>query len=302
MDLPKSEYAEQLIEAQILQGFSPDQALINVITPFIPVYKRDRLAKMFLDNTPEKIRNIIGEFSIVRRLNLSDKFLQKYFIYPSGRARPTMNFVHKTISDLSGKSVIVSTPENKTRPSYFYDGQNFNNLPNPAILDGPIYIPVIRYQLSETQGLFTSYSEYDPEIHCGTYYYYEPASDIFMLSNKTLVAPLPELAYYSIAGDDARNKLSNVIFPYDKPRSSDEQNYINNYLDQIENNQITNNYGFVPKNDIQQPLCMLAKGMDIEVIIVTYTMFINNVLGKTSTEIIDVRPRNVSYDSLYKMM
>ncbi|CAH6419115.1 Hypothetical protein HVR_LOCUS309 [uncultured virus] len=320
MSVPTSKYAEQLIEAQIIQGIFPNQAIINVVSPFINVNDKDRLEILLgRSSFPGYFNKVLEKFSIIRDLGLSNEFLQRYFIYPSGRGRPPMTFVHRTISDLVGKSVIVSSPEDKRKPTYFFDGENLRDLPCLVLLDGPVYIPVIRYEASGGKGLVPFKTEYNTETHCGTYYYYEPGSDVFLLSNKTLIAPLPEIAYYHLAGDDAINKLSSIIFPFGARGrfSPGQQNYINDFLYQVVKNQcstgmtgmtgMSGNYTYnsvVNAKSIEPHLCMLARQTGIDVIIITYTMSLgagkyNDKYG--SSEINDARIRTTSYDSLYKM-
>ncbi|CAH6419131.1 Hypothetical protein HVR_LOCUS325 [uncultured virus] len=312
MNPPTGKDAEQLIKTQIIQGISPGQALINVISPFIGRNVSVRLDKLLNNpHIPSSFAFVLKNFSIVKDLGLSNEFIRRYFIYPSGRSRPPMNFVHKTISsNLTGKSVLSSNSEDKTKPTYLFDGKNLHDLPCLTLLDGPLYIPVIRYQIAEGRGFMHYTTEYNEKIHCGTYYYYEPGSDVFLLSNKTLIAPLSELAYYYIGGDNARNKLSDVIFPPNQSWSPEQQNFINHYLNLIE----TSNCGVsgsytnppdtipVPVKSIDQSLCMLARQMGIDAIVITYTQ---NLYGKHFakyglTEVNDTRARTVSYDSLYK--
>ncbi|CAH6419113.1 Hypothetical protein HVR_LOCUS307 [uncultured virus] len=314
MSLPTGKNAEQLIENLIIQGKSPIDALIDVITPFVSVDDLNRIKNTIRLNHAGIIILISRNFPIIRMLGLSDNFNQKYFYYPSGRYRPIMNFVHKTIDDLKDKAMIVSSPQDKVKPTYFYDGQNLRDLPNPVILDGPIYIPVIRYASTDGVGytinITESEKQYVDNTHCGTYYFYEPASDVFMLSNKTLVASMAELAYLYIAGDDARNKLSDILFSFNKPRSLEEQIYMEQYLNKIEgkeysieivDNPPNNVHVFNVAINIEQKLCFLAKSMGFEAIIIIYETSERSYRAKTETEILDVRPRNISYNSLYRL-
>ncbi|CAH6419370.1 Hypothetical protein HVR_LOCUS575 [uncultured virus] len=308
MSLPTGKNAEKLVEDQIMQGMSPLEALLNMVGNFYEIDQSYRTRMLKTSNLPSAGRSFFEDFSIIENFGLSDEFLQKYFIYPSGRAKATMNFVHKTITSLEGQSVIVSSQEDKSNPTYFYNENILYYLPDIAILDGPIYTPVTRYTTTTGEGVMSTLfkSKYDPDIHCGTYYFYEPASDVFMLSNKTLVAPSPQVAYYYIAGDDARNKLSNMMFPPDIKRTPEQLNYINEYLNTVEGKEystevLLNNR--TPKTvNIQQSLCVLARQIGIELIIITFnygTPF--NHFNKVSTEIIDTRARDISYDSLYKL-
>lgn len=52
--------------------------------------------------------------------------------------------------------------------------------PCVGFLDGPLFIPVVRYASDKGTGLAITgqKTEYNPEQHCDTYYFVEPNSNI----------------------------------------------------------------------------------------------------------------------------
>lgn len=168
------------------------------------------------------------------------------------------------------------------------------------LLYQPLYIPVIRYTTNEGSSIGKT-DIFIEDIHCGNYYYYEPYSDVYLLSNRTMFVPGPDLAYLYLHGGDelALNRIINEKYPngldqFSTIKINNIQKSFNTWLNG-ESAKLSNGLG------IQQELCFLAKSMGIDTIVIMYSLNINNINTYIKDdEIIDVRDRGESYESLFR--
>ena len=63
----------------------------------------------------------------------------------------------------------------------------------------PVFIPVVRYIGGMTRS--SLYHITFEEKYCGTFYYYEPNSDIYLVANNVLLTPNKIVAYYYLSGN-----------------------------------------------------------------------------------------------------
>lgn len=160
-------------------------------------------------------------------------------------------------------------------------------------LDNGLYIPVIRYGTSPDQGPYFSGSNTG---YLGTFYYYEPESDVFLkykkgcsYFNKTAaLAALRKLPMdNTLAASHADGKLSrDLIYA---PRYFGGNGDIPRYAGQ--------RIGlYAAEDDLDQELAkeVIASGYDI--------VILEAMAGSCQivTEVLDVRPRAESYNNLYR--
>ena len=141
MTFPQND-VELYLEAQILSGVNPQEALADLMIKYNP-----KFVKLW-NEIKNRYGNTLYDFYHFKlnpgfnQLGLSDTFLRKWFIYPSGRTFTSMYFANTV--DLSDKRVIVTDPTIITK----LIGANLGSIPCLAIADGPFYIPVLKYQRS----------------------------------------------------------------------------------------------------------------------------------------------------------
>lgn len=289
---------EQYIENLISQGYHPLDALVSLIRSYephsMPTWDLER--DEFI-NYPKGHLTLFERILDSRQIHLSDPFIYKWFKYPYTKLpRTPMLFAGQLPSvNLSNKLVLTENSLNSTKVNV------------QTYIQEPLYIPVIRYVSPQGIGIFQS-SEMTNE-YCGNYYYYEPDSDVYLLSNLTMIAPQPDLAYYVLLGgnQEAFEKILREKFPvrYNEFRSY-YFNWFNKILDAWKNGKLidtTEEFEFVDemKTNIEQKLCFLAKQFRIDVIIFTYSTTNNpRQTDKYLDEILDTRSRELSYGSLYR--
>lgn len=167
-----------------------------------------------------------------------------------------------------------------------------------CLVTSPMYIPVVRYQFSENVGLACmGQGPYDPCIHCGTYYYLEPGTGIYLSSKKTLITPYPMIAYAYLLGgtEDAINTVIEKIAPAPDMKKRLRRT-LTNAINMIQADPFTTMISFRQEDvkSIEQELCALARQSDIDTIIITYP----DGLKAGKPEVIDTRARSISFASI----
>lgn len=297
------------LESKILSGVRPEQALADLITSYDPKFKaRWERVKRTYGNKPTDFAITFGINNVFKQLQIPIDFLYKWYLYPSGRTRTQMLFANNApVLDPSNKLILFSDSIIWTRPS----GAIINNvrmmLPCLSLISDPLYIPVLRYQARSNVGLFFK-SEYDPQQHCGTYYFFDPGPGIYLRSGKTLVAPDPIFAYFYLLGGNelALNTLIEEMLPGISDRSMIEvykdwlRNNMNNCLTGRELQEMEESLDiFTAQNSesVEQQLCFLSRQLGIDIVLLTYPM----IWKQNKSEVIDTRNRLDSYSSLYRL-
>lgn len=298
--------AEQAIESKIQQGKSPKEALIEVILQhdpnafigdwmrgpdWMPVVKIPAAVKISQHFTEQDFGRANPEFN----LKLSQGFIEKYYVYPSGLAKTSMEFAGRiSDEDLSHANVILTSGKYGTIiiSGMRIGTQEIVPVRCTTTIDGELWIPVIRYQNPGSGRLFFEGDE-TPGQYCGNFYYLTSDVNIYLKSKKTMIVPLLDIAYYLLGGfGDSVNEFYRTWYQriVDKCQSGESLN---------EEDYLAGHYkGLRPDlehEDIDQPLCVLAREAGIDVIIVTYPFG-----REASAEVMDVRDRTVSFSSLVK--
>lgn len=152
-----------------------------------------------------------------------------------------------------------------------------------------IMIPVMRYQ-NESGTLFFNNSE-DQEYNnfCGTFYYFEPESEIYLLSDNVLIAR-NKIHAAAILGF-SEDEIVEILF-----RNSEDPldlELIRSFMDG--NNVPLENYAM--EDPLDQPICARAKDQNYKVIVLTEMVGTNRYV----TEILDTRIRAESFKNLIRI-
>lgn len=317
---------ETYIISRIQSGVTPLDALAEII------YHNNENFRIHYDpNDTEmgKFNLIIGD-PYFELMKLSFPFLTQWILYPSGLPRSSMKYanINKTIN-LKDKFITLTThpqilnynelirklgPFGDTSKSVLYNGVQD---PNGTIyqsyvllVETPMYIPVVRYAIKSGGGfLFGGIQITNGKEFCGTYYWLEPDSDIYLLSNKTLVVPNDDVGLYVLLGGTKENFITAIDKYYYYYGRDDPYLARENLTNKILSNYNRAAKGQLPldeprldeleyeiKLDIEQEMCKLANNMGIDTIILFGQE--THKFGFAS-EIIDTRARKQSYDSLY---
>lgn len=309
--IPIGKDAEQYIEHQIELGVRPEIALFDLMAlldPHMPakLYKRQIILKQY-GTHPYNFTAYLDN-SYLKALELSREFLYKWFIYPSGRTHPRYSFTPNVTIDLENKSIIVT---DHIVPTKILGIRTSKQLPFPcfAIIEGELYIPVLRYQSGDNTGLMSYETNYDSLQHCGTYYYLDAGPSIYLRSNKTLIVPFVKFAYFILLGADSKaaHKVLNKVYPSEA--TIERQKITQWILDTFhtckeERELITvsdpdiKDFIIQAEGSIQQELCFMARAQGIETIIITFAFPFMDRFNKV--EIIDTRLRKESYPDLFQ--
>lgn len=297
-----------------------------VLSPIINIINQPEFIKYMLNINHHKswyvvlqpffiTRIIFKQITIenYRSLGISDDFISQLLLYPSGRPItditsyfPFYN-VHIKYLNLSDIDRIVPHYDNPYYISNIDDGI-YNN----------IFIPIIRYQIG-MHGYLTIISDTETEF-CGTFYYYEPASNFMLFAPQILVSwnkittcldlgisiqtifdILWPQVYNRITLDKNDNELDALpsIIGYNvDPMGSKEQQWmdvIKLYKDRQVNPIIHVPDTYAIEDEFDQLLCTTAHNMGISIIILKY------MTGETRvvTEILDTRNRKQSFENIY---
>lgn len=333
---PDSQHESYILE-QLQTGKSPSDILLE----FIGGNDED----IDINSLRGKPENIIIESlmksDIFYNLDISMDFYKKFLFYPSGLIRTNMIFANITKTfDANGKIIMLTTHPNinnvqglggreligvpgKNSPK----GVEFNGVlytnGKPyrlymLLIENPMYIPVVRYAYSSGKG-FIYGDRNDIKDTCGTYYWLEPDSKIFLHSNKTLVIPNRDVGLYVLTGADREIYKTLIDENYDYNGMNKEKDK-DLFIDKIEaeyqralkdippHNEYEDDKEFWPNlgrtpftqkvgRDLDDELCRLARLSNIDVYVIVRE---DKHRYRYASEVIDTRSREISYNSLYK--
>lgn len=299
--------AEMYIETRIQQGARAEKALLELFPNTFPDIEYIQRTLNNYGNYPIDYSNY--EFkSENANSNLSPEFVHKWFTYPSERTHSRfMSSLNLTPIDLTNSSVLLTNPK---IPTLSYDIKTIDGIiPEPCILltDGELYIPVLRYQRGEEGSLYYE-GEYDSSKHCGTYYFLDAGPKVYLKSNKTLIVPNPEIAYFILLGadDKALDKVVADTLHVSSDRYGKEKAYRKWILDMYNScfknltklsdfdyNGEVHDIKIIEETITEQQVCFLARSQGIEVIIYSYYFYSFNANSRRNeSEIVDVRIRD----------
>lgn len=276
MALPYGKAAEQFIESRIQAGVSPKEALIELFLLYNPTNKYvGRIREI----------NWAGGFDTdPAQLGLSPEFMQRYYFFPSGFARTNMEFAGTIpVEDLSYANVILTSGK---RDDMIIAGMRTGDnglihVPCTSTIEGDLWIPVLRYQVPGTEGLFRIYEgKYDPAVHCGTFYYLTPDLHIYLKSKKTMIVPILDIAWYLLRGTKPTKWMQKIIDKCAAGETLTEADYAGGHTFGIR---------------LDQPVCTLARTAGIDVVIITYPFG-----SEWHPEVLDTRDRPTSFASLVR--
>lgn len=203
------------------------------------------------------------------------------FLYPlTHRLRSQMWFVKKQ----------------QTTSKLFETYERVYNLPNSIIAAAPnpenrIAIPIMRYQTSSEGGLFYAEAKVG-ESHCGTFYFFEPESNIFLTCNNFLTATNKIHAYVLLGGsiDELINKGKNSekfrLVPYDE------------IITASKGNKVTTEISYELDGIIDPIICKMARELEYDVILLIELFDFRQFI----TEILDARPRAESFSNIKRLI
>lgn len=301
----------QFADSQLSRSINRDEFLsyLQQYRPFL--YQRVRQLEISPDQTSYLIRHL-------KNIGISDDFINSVLLYPSGRPISTMIII-TTIPILDGDL-------NEIRLFVSSDKVLLNSdwLNKSIEIHQKSLFPVIRYGAGMSRGAYTPAAPFETSIndYCGTFYYYEPGSNIFLLAKDILIVPNKLMA--SVYLLEKRTTLSLIYRHLDSfgkflPSKPDQGGYsgLDNQLifdvsgkkypawDYFLDAMISGRHDFLNhypslyalEDRFDQPICQEARRKNFELIIFTTMTGMNRVV----TEIIDIRPRAISYANLYQI-
>ena len=288
------------INSQILDLLQGDifKVLAKVIQRINPIILRQKLSPTeyrTLQNieqttqTPDQSPQIV---EVLRKLGVSDSIISNYVVYPSGRPRTTLSFIPniKKLKNIENYEIITGDA-NPSR-CWLLSPELFGK---HKIIEEDILIPVVRYQAGMSRGLYNE--EYSDKF-CGTFYYFEPNSEYFLVSEKILIAVNKMTAYYYL--QDSNDKEKSKIQILDLIHSSlfyltdqEVESSFNRMLVGV----VKYNKNMYAIEDIyDQVLCKLASSKGIDTIILAGMTGQSRIV----TEVLDTRSREESFSSIYQ--
>jgi len=266
--------------AEIMQAARNWTYYVEIMNSAGPYFHKNWVAELMSDPAQKKkyFKYYFANFGFPA------EFLDRILLYPSGRPRTDFSTMVVVDSDADA-SLPVLTDESPVLVSANYLG---------AGIFGPALIPVARYGCGAHGCYYKTAAPAAPAPaaaatnYCGTWYYFEPASDILLHADTILVIQNKYecMKYFGIPNDQIARAL-NAKWPMN----------VAMYFDVMENNNTFRNHNplLYAKEDVfDQQLCEIAHFRGIQVVIFAY------MTGKTRivTEILDTRLRVDSYDAL----
>lgn len=307
-------------------GFSPEEAieLNDPAIPFSPEQIQHLESSSNLTefiSTLDTIRPLLSQWvqqmqvhtnkTIINRLikmGLNQDRVNSLLLYRSGRLKVTMAgmVANKRPKPSTGYKVIWSQ-DPVLAPADMLD--------KTVEIHGPTLIPVIRYGLGMTRGLYSTSAS---SGYCGTFYYYEPDSNTLLEANNVLVTPNKITASIHLLGLENTylnmtsslntfGELSEEEEPYYRPMPDDVSGGYPGYDDwrTVLDNMATGR--FVPtqwnknlyaqEDRFDQVICRAAREKGFDVILLTLMTGGNRMVS----EVLDVRDRAESFNSLIHM-
>lgn len=248
-----------------------------------------------------------------RNIGLNEKFIDLIH-YPSGRIRIDM----RSYLRLLNVPVQYYVPKiHEYILSSLPEVPYLSNAPDGLLFN--VFIPVLRYQKGMSGYLTVIDNNEEEKNWCGTFYYFEPDSNVYLLAPKVLVTwnkitacsdlgipfetvadavylamenymssdendnefeTFPENIGYNVEGETKREQWDNVVRGFQN-RSLDPLKHVPEF--------------YAVEDAFDQMICSIAKSEGIDVIVLKY------MTGETRTvcEVLDTRDRVHSFQHLY---
>jgi hypothetical protein len=191
-----------------------------------------------------------------------------------------------------------------------------------AVLGGNFRLPVLRYETGMTGGYCRGgrLAPGEQPFFCGTFYYFEPESPVWLLCGSLFAAPTKLRAFYLLSGGDMDRTLAHFIAkpeevaealargetyaqiadPARRTQGGRRFRILKEELDLARvvalgidtEEYLDAMYG--GEDSLDQPLCKLARRLGYEVVLLTRMAGENRLV----TEVLDTRDRTASYASL----
>lgn len=159
-------------------------------------------------------------------------------------------------------------------------------------------IPVIRYAEGMSRGLFYS-SETHNDRYCGTFYYHEPDSDVYLLCNDIMITRNKYSTAIELRNIIDKNESIDYEFKselIEKLQTFEEENI--NIIHLLETDMITNdvynNIAYAIEDVFDQVICEGLKMIGVEVLILTHMAGYTRLVS----EVLDTRQREYSLGNL----
>lgn len=309
---------EAYLEDQFRQGVNPRKATEALYWHLYSPTSRNEIDML---NNRTTGAYIFG----IEKLHLSKRFIDSWLRYPSSRYLSEFNFLEGiTIPRMRFMDVryLTPLPHQVGNPGFLVDQSIddpiINPIGDPVITPIPcvlfdnqlLYIPILRYILQDPLA-------YQEGLHCGTYYYFDEGPQLYLKSNKTLIAPDPAHALFYLRGGDANaaqlvleNKMRNrrrkdvytrEIFedpmypPGPKAFELAEKFQSHKFHCEPEDFETTN---YMAKGSFEQILCRLGRHLGYDVIISTHPSNFNSLNPAGKAQMFDTRAREESFANL----
>ena len=221
--------------------------------------------------------------------------IKNQYFYPSGRPRTTMSFIPEPkVKELTGQ-IVEARPDNELIANL--DVGEYVNLS----------IPILRYAHGMSRGTY-HLGNGENLSYCGTFYYYDIGSNLFLNSGKTLVSFNKASAYKYLAGDEEinANKPSDIFYNFVRSLGKGDINaFVRGDYSKLpfdENGILKNgnyaDYMYASEDEFDQPLCVKARENGYDCVILLRMFGKNRIV----TEVLDTRDRSVSFDNIYKVL
>lgn len=246
-----------------------------------------------LDTIPDLAPDTVA---VLERLGIGDMLISE-IIYPSGRPRTTLPFIRniKPIFDVE-KYRVLTGDANPSR-CWLLSPELFGK---HIAIEESILIPVVRYQSGMSRGLFFE----EGGNYCGTFYYFEPTSEFYLKSFRTLIAVNKMTAYYYFTREfsEIYQILFNAYYleKITKGNSEEIRQEIEELFEKMKNGDKSvlnwNRKLYAEEDVLDQKLCEVAKSSGIDVIVLA------SITGgsRMVTEVLDTRNRKWSFLSIFK--
>lgn len=273
---------------------------ISILNEFKPTLAKAVIA---LQTYPDKKPQIL---ELLYKAGFTDK-TSKILFYKSGRPRTDMNAIIKSVPTLYIKEWETTKFSDPLIPDYNWLNKTF-------ILENKILIPVIRYALGMERGLYYTESS---KSFCGTFFYLENDSDIYIKSERTLVTPNKLTAYIYLYGKN--NLLSYIEHDHNKYGNvTDDESDVQfpkweKYLKDLYgiNEEFKNGSNQFPKRDFSvfnlfsygiedtfdQPICNEARKQQFDIILLTTMTAHDRIIS----EVLATKGRNTVLEDLVRI-
>lgn len=243
------------------------------------------------DATPETVESLY-QFVISRQI------IDNYLIYPSGRPRTSLPFIPSIRTLDSIKNFRVISGDANPDRCWLLSPELMSK---DAILQEDVLIPVVRYEKGMGRGIYTTVLG---SGYCGTFYYFEPASDYYLFSSRVLISVNKLTAYYYLMSEIGKWEIAKDEILETLRRHQMYLPNLGNSAEDIFSTMLNrdpklgkfNKNLYAVDDEYDQRLCQVAKSEGIQVIILAIMTGANRLV----TEVLDTRDRSISFSSIYK--